>query len=75
MADNHDHSCVHQELVTAIAAVCDGHKSADILMAVAMFIGAFEARAKRPDLDNLIRLIHNAARHTFDLIMEERANG
>jgi hypothetical protein len=44
-------------------------------MAVSMFIGAFEAQAQRPDLDNLMRLMHNSARHTFDMIMEERANG
>lgn len=75
MTDNHNSACVHQELVDAISAICQGHQSADVLMAVSMFIGAFEAQSQRPDLDNLMRLIHNTARHTFDLIMEERANG
>ncbi|MBY2986429.1 hypothetical protein [Rhizobium leguminosarum] len=75
MTDNHSNSCIHQDLVNAISAVCQGHKSADVLMSVSMFIGAFEAQAPRPDLDNLMRLIHNSARHTFDMIMEARANG
>lgn len=72
MAENHDNSCIHQELASAISAVCHGYKSADVLMAISMFIGAFEAQAERPDLDNLMRLIHNSARHTFDMIMEGR---
>ncbi|MGZ2484348.1 hypothetical protein ACVITL_002871 [Rhizobium pisi] len=75
MADNHNGACVHQELVNAISAVCKGHQSVDVLVAISMFIGSFEAQSERPNLDNLMRLIHNSARHTFDLIMEERANG
>lgn len=64
--------CKHQEIAHAIEAVCAGHKSVDVLIAISIVLGAFEAKAKRPDLDGLMRLVHATAKQTFNMILEER---
>ncbi|ASP50923.1 hypothetical protein [Sinorhizobium meliloti] len=65
-------ACAHQEIANAIEAVCLGHDSAEVMIAISMIIGGFAAQAKYPDLDGLMSLIHGTAQATFDLISEER---
>jgi hypothetical protein len=56
------------EIANEIQALVAGRSTAAVYMAVAMVLGAAEARAKRPDLDGLIRIIGDGAREEFDRV-------
>lgn len=65
--------CPHQdalveaeEIAAQIGALCVGRESAAVLFALSMVLGRFEAQAKRPNMDNLMRIVGNTARFYFD---------
>jgi hypothetical protein len=53
-------------IANRIQAACAGEPTALVYMALSMVLGAAEARAKRPDLDNLMRLVGQTAKWEFD---------
>mgnify|MGYP006347171711 CR=1 FL=1 len=49
-----------------IEAVLRGEPTVDVLVAIAMVLGAFEAKAKKPNFDALMALVSKTARWQFD---------
>lgn len=49
------------DLANAVEAVCDGHTTAAIYLALGMVLGRAEARAPRSDLSRLMGIIRKVA--------------
>lgn len=56
------------DLANELQAVCEGRPTAVVYMALSMILGASEARARKPDLDGLMKLVEECARDQFDLV-------
>lgn len=69
---NPDYGAEAVEIANEIEQICRGRPTVSVLMALAMILGALEAQAARPNLDNLMSLFAGLARQTFD---EVRTNG
>lgn len=58
-----------------LEAVLHGRNTASSYLALAMVIGAAEAKAEKPDLHGLMRIITQQAFHTFLDARREARNG
>ncbi|MGN8022310.1 hypothetical protein ACTJJ7_16530 [Phyllobacterium sp. 22229] len=54
------------EIADLISSVCAGKDTISVFIGLSMVIGAFEARAERPNLANLLDLIGQSAQAEFD---------
>lgn len=52
-------------IAVQIDDLCTGRNTVAVMVAMATVFGRMEAHAQRPDLDNLMRLIREAAEHAM----------
>lgn len=63
------------DIANRVAAVIAGEPSAEVLMALSMVLGAAEARAARPDFENLMALVREAAHWQFQRSLAAEVGG
>lgn len=62
-------------LANELEALCLGHRSTSVLIALSMMIGNYASMGEKPDFHGLMRLISEAAFDTFRQKMRERRDG
>lgn len=54
------------EIANEIEDIVRGRQTAAVYLAIGMVLGAAEARAERPNLPNLMKIVGNVAREQLD---------